>query len=61
MENIENKLLEWKSFVDSVDVEGAFHLLELAGQFNHISNGMHQFERQFICHFLEFLQNFAHL
>ena len=41
MKNIENKLLEWKSFFDSVEIKGAFHLLELAGQFNHISNGMH--------------------
>ena len=38
----------------------AFHLSILAGQFNHFANRMHQFERQFIFHFLELFQLGVH-
>ena len=37
----------------------AFHLSERAGHFNHVANEMYQFERHFLCHFYELLQNCA--
>ena len=55
--------LQWPNYLarsgDKTKYSGTFHLSELVDQIDHFTNSIHQFELQFMCHILEFLQNSA--